>query len=115
MVMVTVCHHSGKISKVFGPFFNKNELLSNTKAKQRNVLLKSSPLLLRSTRTKGPWPVTGTPGVSAPTSGAQAEAAGARLPASQPSQGVRSIFSSILGSKLTWLGDSPKRQPFLDL
>lgn len=82
-MMVTVCHHSGKISKVFGPFFNKNELLSNTKAKQRNVLLKSSPFLLKSTSTEGSWPMTGTPDVSATTSGAQAETAGC-TPAHQP-------------------------------
>ena len=34
MVTVTV-YHSGQISKVFAPFFNKNELLSNTGGRRK--------------------------------------------------------------------------------
>ena len=35
MVIVTVYHHSAQISKVFAPFFNKNELLSNTGGRRK--------------------------------------------------------------------------------
>ena len=61
MVIVTVYHHSGQISKVFAPFFNKNELLSNTggiiKSRERGSNL-TNEVEIRSLSSVDQWIVS---------------------------------------------------------